>query len=697
MAITLPSVTWQECPPEKLLRERFHIATDFHPGQREIIEQLVQGQRVLAIQRTGWGKSLLYQVASLYYPDLTIIFSPLKALMRDQCQRCNTLYSIPSAILSSDFTVQENRETLVRALAGEFKLLFITPERLGSVFWQRIVSTLKISIVVIDEAHCISLWGHDFRPYYRYIKDLIVPLPVSMPVLALTATANKRVEEDILQQIGAARVIRGTMQRPNLYVHVARLLGDWEKLCYLETVLHGRSDTGIIYTATHHDAEMVSTFLSARGILSDYYHAGREDSIRQRVEQGLMANTYRVVCSTTALGMGIDKSDLCFVIHYHMPSSLMQYYQEIGRAGRGGNIAWCILLYDSADAAIQESLVESDRPKERQYKAVWSQFVLNPAGVDEHTLLLKTGLTQTVLRVILADFEEQHYITSNNIMRTYSVSSTLNLLVMQDATFYPQLDFSRHDKIQQQKLQELHDMQLYAQTEYCYMRYMTAYMGDADTQNCGVCGTCRRENFPLVRSSERIQVSVTHFLEQEHLPHIEARTVNNVTVYEVGWSLSYHGISHIGKLVALSKYENGGPFALSIVQRTLEIIRNRYPVHLLQAVVNVPSTTQGNKLVEMFARQVAMILGLAYLPILIKARTTRKQKSLTNGVQKEENVKDAFVVQPIANITDCTLLLIDDIYDSGYTLQASAKTLKQAGAKAVYPFTITRTYHADNQ
>ena len=695
--MAVPNMTWQGCPPEKLLQERFHIATDFHPGQREIIEQLVHGQRILAIQRTGWGKSLLYQVASLYYPHLTIIFSPLKALMRDQCQRCNTAYAIPSAILSSDFTAQENRETLARAEAGELKLLFITPERLGSVFWQRVVNTLHISMVVIDEAHCISLWGHDFRPYYRRIIDLIAPLPENTPVLALTATANKRVEEDILRQIGKAHVIRGTMQRPNLYTHVVRMYGDWEKLCYLETVLKGRSDTGIIYTATHHDAEMVATFLNARGIPSEFYHAGREDSVRQRIEQGLMANTYRVVCSTTALGMGIDKPDLRFVIHYHIPASLMQYYQEIGRAGRAGNTAWCILLYDPADAVIQEHLIESDRPKERHYKAVWSQLANNPAGVDEHTLLLKTGLSQTQLRVILADFEEQQYITANSIMRIYSMSPAIASLVVQNATFYPQLNFSRHEMVQRQKLQELHDMQRYAQTEYCYMRYMTAYMGDADTRNCGVCGTCRHENFPLVRPAERIQASVTHFLEQEHLPLIEACILNDVAVYEAGWALSYHGTSQIGKLVAISKYENGGPFALSIVQHTVEIIQKRFPIHLLQAVVSVPSTTQGNMLVMMFAQQVATMLGLPYLPILAKTRTTRKQKTLTNRVQKEENVRDAFTVQTMAIITDYALLLIDDIYDSGYTLQECAITLMKAGARVVYPFTITRTYHSDNQ
>ncbi len=696
MVVTATNVTWQECPPEKLLQERFHIETDFHPGQREIIEQLVQGQRILAIQRTGWGKSLLYQIASLYYPSLTIIFSPLKALMRDQCQRCNTVYAIPSAILSSDFTTRENRETLAKAVAGELKLLFITPERLGSVFWQRIMPTLRISMAVIDEAHCISLWGHDFRPYYRRITDLITSLPDNTPVLALTATANKRVEEDILQQIGKARVIRGTMQRSNLYIHVARLHGDWEKLCYLETVLQGRSDTGIIYTATHHDAEMVATFLNARGIASDYYHAGREYNVRQRIEQGLMANTYRVVCSTNALGMGIDKSDLRFVIHYHMPSSLMHYYQEIGRAGRGGSTAWCILLYDPSDAEIQQEIIDSDRPKERHYQAVWSQLVSHPTGIDEHVLLLKTGIAQTMLRVILADFEEQQYIVTNSLTRTYSMSAATASLVMQDATFYPHLDFSAHTIVQQQKLQELRDMQQYAQTASCYMRSVTAYIGDVDAQNCGVCGTCQPENFPLVRPTERIQASVTHFLEREYLPIIEAYTLNDVCIHEAGWALSYHGTSSIGKLVALSKYENGGPFALSIVQRAVEIIRTCYPIHQLQAVISVPSTTQGNTLVSLFAQQVATMLQLPYLPILQKTHTTRKQKSLTNRVQKEENVKGAFCVQPMVNMPGYALLLIDDIYDSGYTLRESAHMLKETGARVVYPFTITRTYHSDN-
>src|SRR5437868_396841 len=259
-------LTWQSQPPEAFLKERFHITPGFHPGQRTIIEHLVQGKRVLAIQRTGWGKSLCYQVASLYYPHLTLVFSPLKALMRDQCQRCNEVYAIPSAIVSSDFSEDENKVTLEHTVAGNFKLLFIAPERLDNFNWQTYVPTMRISMIVIDEAHCISTWGHDFRPHYRRIVRLLTALPKNTPILALTATANMRVEQDILQQIGeVARVIRGTMQRPNLYLNIETLKGDQGKLGYLAEILPYYPGTGIVYTATQNSAEMVAAFLLQQG------------------------------------------------------------------------------------------------------------------------------------------------------------------------------------------------------------------------------------------------------------------------------------------------------------------------------------------------------------------------------------------------------------------------------------------------
>lgn len=201
---------WHDTTPEYLLSQRFFIYTGFHAGQRQIVELLARRKRVLVIQCTGWGKSLCYQMASMYYPHLTVIFSPLKALMRDQCQRCNERYKIAAAIVSSDFSETDNCETLERAVAGELQLLYIAPERLDNALWQNYVGQIAISMIIINEAHCISTWGHDFRPYYRRIARLLDIVPRQTPVLALTATANQRVETDILQQIGAdVRVVRG--------------------------------------------------------------------------------------------------------------------------------------------------------------------------------------------------------------------------------------------------------------------------------------------------------------------------------------------------------------------------------------------------------------------------------------------------------------------------------------------------------
>lgn len=264
----LSGITWQNDPPEKLLIERFHITSDFHPRQRDIIEKLVNGKRILAIQRTGWGKSLCYQMASLYYPHLTIVFSPLKALMRDQCQRCNNAYAISSAIVSSESSEQENRIILDRAINGDFKILFIAPERLSNLDWQASVTRMSISMLVIDEAHCISIWGHDFRPNYRRIVRLVDAIPEKTPLLALTATANQRVETDILQQIHGAEIIRGSMQRPNLSLNVVKIQGDHDKLGYLAEILPQLSGTGIVYTATRTNAEMVAAFLNTQNINS---------------------------------------------------------------------------------------------------------------------------------------------------------------------------------------------------------------------------------------------------------------------------------------------------------------------------------------------------------------------------------------------------------------------------------------------
>lgn len=677
--------TWGRDSLEKLLVERFHITTGFHEGQYDIIERLVQGKRVLAIQRTGWGKSLCYQMASLCYPHLTIVFSPLKALMRDQYQRCNEHYHIPAGIVSSDFSEEENIAVLREAIDNQIKILFIAPERLSNLDWQKHVTSMRISMVVIDEAHCISTWGHDFRPDYRRIANLLRALPARTPILALTATANKRVEEDIILQIGDhTEVIRGTMRRPNLHLNVVALNGDQEKLSYLAALLPQLPGTGIIYTATRHDAEMTASFLQHQGIDAQYYHAGRDNEERQEIEYKLQSNEHKVFCSTNALGMGIDKPDLRFVIHYHFPASPIHYYQEIGRAGRDSKSSNCILLYDKDDIEIQEHFIRTAKPESRYYNTVLTALRRAlPLGLRIQDILLRTSVpSRNMVKTILADLQEQSFIEQHQ--GQYIALPQLN-----------KVDFSFYDKVQQHKLSELQEMVNYATAEGCYMDHLTSYLGDGLGDKCGTCGYCAPATFPPVVPSENIRQAAARFLEEEFLPRIEKRGRQNAK-HEAGYSLSYHGNSRIGNLVRSSKYENSGPFADELVQRAVQVISKHYPLDIIDAVVSIPPTKSGN-LVEIFAKRVANMLSITYVLALVKKRETREQKDFVNKAQKEQNVKDAFFVPSPQLIAGRTLLLIDDIYDSGYTLRAAAQALIQAGALAVYPFTITRTLHSDDQ
>jgi ATP-dependent DNA helicase RecQ len=383
--------------------------------------------------------------------------------------------------------------------------------------------------------------------------------------------------------------------------------------------------------------------------------------------------------------MGIDKPDIRFVIHYHVPASPIHYYQEMGRAGRDGKVAWCVLLYDPADLTIQEYFIRNAKPEGKHYNLVLSLLQESFQGLRERDLMLTTGLSQTALRNILADLEEQGFIERNSKSHRYAAVSR-----------FGQIDFSDYDTVQLQKRQELSDIQHYVELNGCYMQYLATNLGEEPGGSCRTCGYCRKTNFPSVRPSKRIQAAVAYFLEEEYLPYIEKRGTEKCPEHESGWSLSYHGKSYIGRLVRVSKYEDAGPFALSLVNKTVDLVRKRYPVATIDGIVSVPPTKSG-LLVETFARQVAAHLGIEYVAALAKVRSTQEQKNFTNWRQKAENVKGAFCVRSPELVRGRTLLLIDDIYDSGYMMREVGKTLMQAGALSVYPLTITRTAHSDDQ
>ena len=331
--------------------------TSFRPAQEAPVESLLKNEDVVAIMPTGAGKSICFQIPALCKSGLTVVFSPLISLMKDQVDGLVD-QNIPAALINSTLTQTEFNKTMYDVRSGNIKLLYIAPERLGSNFFCNVLRSMPISQVIVDEAHCISQWGHDFRPSYRLIGDWLASLPKRPVVGAFTATATKAVENDIKTLLGLdhANVYVTGFDRPNLSFSVVRTP---KRMDYVVDYVRRHShENGIIYCSTRKDVERVYDNLTRAGIQTGYYHAGLSDEMRQDMQNKYTFDQLQVMVATNAFGMGIDKSNVRYVLHYQMPRNMESYYQEAGRAGRDGAPAECILLYSGQDVRVHKYLIE---------------------------------------------------------------------------------------------------------------------------------------------------------------------------------------------------------------------------------------------------------------------------------------------------------------------------------------------------
>ena len=331
--------------------------TSFRPAQEAPVESLLKNEDVVAIMPTGAGKSICFQIPALCKSGLTVVFSPLISLMKDQVDGLVD-QNIPAALINSTLTQTEFNKTMYDVRSGNIKLLYIAPERLGSNFFCNVLRSMPISQVIVDEAHCISQWGHDFRPSYRLIGDWLASLPKRPVVGAFTATATKAVENDIKTLLGLdhANVYVTGFDRPNLSFSVVRTP---KRMDYVVDYVRRHShENGIIYCSTRKDVERVYDNLTRAGIQTGYYHAGLSDEMRKDMQNKYAFDQLQVMVATNAFGMGIDKSNVRYVLHYQMPRNMESYYQEAGRAGRDGAPAECILLYSGQDVRVHKYLIE---------------------------------------------------------------------------------------------------------------------------------------------------------------------------------------------------------------------------------------------------------------------------------------------------------------------------------------------------
>ena len=359
-------VAIQRPSPRKLLKSHFGYDT-FLPLQEEIISHVLAGRDALALMPTGGGKSLCYQLPAVCLPGMTLVVSPLIALMKDQVDVLNA-NGISARFINSSLTSSENEQAMARARRGLVKILYVAPERLSMPGFRRFLQAVDLGLIAVDEAHCISEWGHEFRPDYRNLRQLRAEFP-RVPVIALTATATTPVRDDIVEQLGLqrGRVFLSSFNRANLTYTLAAKEGFWSKLLSLLNAHKGES--AIIYCFSRRETEELAEDLSERGLRARPYHAGLEPEVRRRTQEDFIRDRVPIIVATIAFGMGIDKPDIRLVVHHSLPKSLEGYYQETGRAGRDGLPSDCVLFYSRADRAKQEYFMNQLEDLQEQQNA----------------------------------------------------------------------------------------------------------------------------------------------------------------------------------------------------------------------------------------------------------------------------------------------------------------------------------------
>ncbi|MGE0520381.1 MAG: ATP-dependent DNA helicase RecQ [Candidatus Binatia bacterium] len=474
-----------------LMREaqrRWQI-TALRPGQRELIELVLRGRDALGIMPTGHGKSLCFQLPALLLHKPVLVVSPLIALMQDQqAQAIDAALDV--AKLDSTLTTAEEREVVAEISTGTPQLIYVTPERLENPEYLRVLCEGGISLLVVDEAHCISQWGHDFRPAYLALRHARRMLG-NPPVLALTATATPQVADDIraqLQIVGAP-IIGTTIERPNIFFAVSRTVNGAAKQARLLEILAQETGVGIVYVATIRAAEELRRWLAGHGIAAARYHGKLRGKERDEIYERFMADEYRVIVATKAFGLGINKGDIRFVVHYHLTDSLESYYQEAGRAGRDGEPAQATLLFRLEDRRIQTYFLGGKYPRhdqaERVYQIVRHARQGEQADLTAAELALAAGLNERRTKVLIAQLEAAGIVERRG-RGIHTVAEFPDRAAL-DAYLDEYEDRSAADR------RRLEAVMHYGQMTSCRVRYLRGYFGDSAGEDCGHCDNCRDE------------------------------------------------------------------------------------------------------------------------------------------------------------------------------------------------------------
>ena len=676
---------------------RLRILTDdpdarFRPGQVEAIRDVVVDRaRVLCVQRTGWGKSAVYFVATALLREAgagpTLIVSPLLALMRNQIAAAERLGLRAHTINSTNR--DEWDDVRDRLAAGTIDLLLISPERLNNPRFREEMLPLfaaSVGLLVIDEAHCISDWGHDFRPDYRRVKDMLDALAPGVAVLGTTATANDRVVADVVDQLAVddrepLRTYRGPLARSSLRLEVLELPQPAQRLAWLAENLPRMDGSGIVYTLTKRDAEQVAAFLSARGITAVPYSGEHETDDRIATEDRLLRNEIKAVVATSALGMGYDKADLTFVVHYQAPGSVVSYYQQIGRAGRGVEHADIVLLRGGEDRRIQDFFIEQAFPDRERVSAVLAS--LADAGDEGRTtreLMAEVNLGMGRIEAMLKILDVEGAVAR--------AGSRWKLVPDADWSY----DAERYAQVTALRRAEQQAMAAFGSDGRCLMRVLQEQLDDPAPADCGRCSVCaggaRESQFStppdpaLVEAAGRHLRSTPIELEVRKMAPDRGGVMRKIpadVLVEPGWALARFGDG--GWWPAVERGLERGEFEDDVVQALADVVR----AGGVDWVTSVPSVRLGGVLVRL-ADRIADALSVLHVQVVERVSERPPQREMANAAQQAANVRGAFRVlhPPPPGVG----VLLDDRRISGWTLAMVGGQLRRAGADRVVPLAL---------
>lgn len=672
----------------EILRESYGENAKFREGQKEAIDAVVNGKRTLVVQKTGWGKSLVYFLATKLLKEkkrdgITLIISPLLALMNNQIDSAKKL-GINVKTINSDNKDEWNNIISDICDNNTVDALIISPERLANAdFVKDCLDKIKnrVNLFVVDEAHCISDWGHDFRPDYRRIVKILQLLPSNVPVLATTATANDRVVNDIVAQLGENLVIsRGELIRESLAIQVIKLQKKEDRLAWLAENIEKMPGSGVVYCLTKADCDLVTDWLNENNIKSEKYYADISKEGKAITLEKFQKNEIKVLVATVAFGMGYDKPDIGFVIHFQRPANIVSYYQQIGRAGRGIELAYAVLLCGEEDEHINQYFINSAFPTEKDMNIVVDFITDNPGkSISEikGALNIRANRVEKTLKYLTVG--DDIYTEDVNRKKCYYKSAK---------KWKP--DLERSEGITAIRYKEMQDMDEFTKQKGCYMKYIAEKLDDVNAKVCGKCSNCRGLLFDERVDTETVQ-RAQQFIKSK-FGVIEPRKqfpdktkIESEFQFKSGIVLSNYADAGYGMAVQKGKYLDGY-FSDELVDASVKILSEFIKNNNIEWITPVTSKRHP-QLVPDFAKRLADKLGIGYFEG-IKKFNAEEQKKFENSDGQYRNANDSF---EIIQIKKENILLVDDMVDSRWTFTVCAMKMREMGSGDIYPFALANT------